>query len=89
MYDLGRGYSITFQCNENETYDDIQANGGQPFTCGQLWQAFLFFISFQVICSQIFFNLFMAIIIEAFIGKAEILECPVSPYQVQEFVKLW
>ena len=46
MYDLARGYSITFQCNESESYEDIQANGGEPFTCGNTLQSFVFFISF-------------------------------------------
>ena len=44
---------------------------------------------FQLICSQIFFNLFMAITIEAFLGKANVLNSPVQPYHVQSFRLLW
>ena len=31
----------------------------------------------------------MAIIIEAFLGKADVFDCPVQPYHVKEFQRLW
>lgn len=31
MFDLARGYSDDYQCRENETYESMMENGGEPF----------------------------------------------------------
>ena len=69
MNDLTRTFSPDFQCREGETYETMQ--DGVPFACGQRISAYVFFIMFQLICMQVFLNLFVAIIIDAFLGQAE------------------
>ena len=46
MFDLARGQSIDFECKEDQTYEEITAPGGEPFTCGSPGAAFAFFILF-------------------------------------------
>ena len=36
-----------------------------------------------------FVNLFVAVIIEAFLGTAEMFESPVQQYHIEEFTKVW
>jgi hypothetical protein len=65
MYDCARPKSITFECNENVTYEkDIKF--GKINGCGNPAAAFIYFISFMVMVSFIFLNLFIAIIIERY-----------------------
>lgn len=64
MYDCAREKSITFDCKEKQTYEDIQRDGVQG--CGNPAKAYPFFISFMVVVSFIFLNLFIAIILESF-----------------------
>ena len=89
MSDLAREYSPRYQCREEETYESIQANGGEPFECGSSFNAYLFFILFQVICKQIFLNLFIAIIIDAFLGHAETFSLPIQQFEINEFMRIW
>mmetsp|Transcript_9882 Transcript_9882/g.11711 ORF Transcript_9882/g.11711 Transcript_9882/m.11711 type:complete len:141 (-) Transcript_9882:798-1220(-) len=89
MFDVGRGFSIEFQCREDEDYDSIMANGGEPFACGSRTSAYVFFILFQLICSQMFLNLFIAIIAEAFLGQTYLFNSPVQSFHVQDFEAIW
>ena len=66
MFDCARERGITFQCVNDPSYEEIIANGGEPNGCGSQVSAFLYFISFMVIVSFIFLNLFIAIILEGF-----------------------
>lgn len=68
MFDLARTYSPEYQCREDETYETMMANGGQPFACGNPVVSYVFFVLFHIIVFQIFVNLFIAIIIDAFLG---------------------
>lgn len=75
MFDSSRSYSIMYQCNEEEDYKSIVADGRDPNSsdgpkgCGTDF-AIAFHLLFQIIVSQVFLNLFIAIIIEAFFGQA-------------------
>lgn len=44
---------------------------------------------FQIICKQIFLNLFVAIIIDAFLGNAEMFSLPIQVYEINEYTLLW
>jgi len=46
--------------------------------CGSPLIAYTFFYSFNVIVCQIFLNLFIAVIIDAFLGQSEALGQPVN-----------
>jgi hypothetical protein len=64
MYDCARSRSITFDCKQYQTYEELQRDGVQG--CGSPVAAHFFFISFMVVVSFIFLNLFIAIILESF-----------------------
>ena len=89
MNDAARTYSPEFQCRENETYESVQENNGEPFGCGNPAQAYIFFLLFQIICMQVFLNLFVAIIIDAFLGQAEMFDLPIQQFQIRQFELAW
>jgi hypothetical protein len=65
MYDASRPQAYNFDCREL-TYEEMLANGGQPMSCGKPVAAIPYFLSFMVIMSFMFLNLFIAIILENF-----------------------
>lgn len=73
MFDSARPRSILFQCVEDEEYETIVEAGRDPASvdgpkgCGSGF-AIIFHLLFQIIVSQVFLNLFIAIIIDAFFG---------------------
>lgn len=73
MFDSARSYSILNQCVADESYEAIVARGEDPAEfmspkgCGSS-VAIGFFVLFQILVGQIFLNLFIAIIIDAFFG---------------------
>jgi hypothetical protein len=70
MYDYMRGTSITFQCIPNYDYYDYLNNDKTFNACGNPMISFLFFYSFNIVVSQIFLNLFIAIIIDSFLNQS-------------------
>lgn len=72
MYDMGRSPNILFQCNPDQTSADILANDGYREGCGNFTLSVAFFILFQLLVSQIFLNLFIAIIIDAFLSQNDL-----------------
>lgn len=69
MNDCARTKSVLYECNESKEYKDMFVAEGEPLNiegCGSPMLATLFFISFMVIVSFIFLNLFIAIILESF-----------------------
>lgn len=68
MFDLARTYDTTYQCRMDETYETMMANDGDPFACGNPLASYVFFMLFHVLVFQIFMNLFIAIIVDAFLG---------------------
>lgn len=67
MFDYARAYSPQYQCRDDEDYESLMLNGG-PKACGSALYAYPFFIVFNFLVFQIFINLFVAIIIDAFLG---------------------
>ena len=51
MFDLAKTYSPTYQCREDETYETMMENGGEPFKCGSPIAAYIFFILFMILVS--------------------------------------
>ena len=87
MDDSRRQFSILFQCTtHNADYDEIQANGVNG--CGNSF-AFPFFISFQLIVTFIFLNLFIAIILEGFAQSVEAEKMKVSEATATTFKSVW
>lgn len=77
MFDLGRTYAADYQCREGETYETVMENNGVPFACGSPIVSYTFFILFQILVGQIFMNLFIAIIIDAFLGQSDQFKLPI------------
>ena len=73
MLESAMPYSILNQCVESEDYDSIVARGDDPMKtygpkgCGTGF-SIVFHLLFQIIVSQVFLNLFIAIIIDTFFG---------------------
>ena len=82
MFDASHGRSILYQCNEEETFETIVADGRDPTDtygpkgCGT-GLSLAFHLLFQIIVSQVFLNLFIAIIIDAFFGQSDLASMPV------------
>ena len=64
MFDCGRQKSITFDCFYDITYEQIKEHDISG--CGSPMAANIYFISFMVIVSFVFLQLFIAIILESF-----------------------
>ena len=56
-----------------------------PRSCGDTNIAIIFHLVFQIITTQIFLNLFIAVIIDAFAGVTDTAELPVSNYAIYEY----
>lgn len=68
MYDYMRTRSILFQCEYDFDYYSWKNNGEVANGCGSPIWSILFFYSFNIIVGQVFLNLFVAIIIDSFLG---------------------
>jgi len=88
MMDANRPRSILFQCNEDPDYNSILANGMMADGCGNSF-AVPYFYSFTLVVSQIFLNLFIAIIIDSFLGQSDAFALPVNQNDIDEFCDCW
>ena len=66
MFALSRENHPFYQCNENPTFEDYKNNNFQQVGCGMYKTSIVFFLSFAIIVSLVFLNLFIAIILEGF-----------------------
>lgn len=88
MMDTARERQVLFQCNPNADYYSILANGMETDGCGSP-NAVPYFYSFTLIVSQIFLNLFIAIIIDSFLNQADAFSLPVNQNDIDEFIEVW
>ena len=65
------------------------ANGGEPFECGSPAASYIFFIFFNILVTQVFINLLIAIIIDAFLEQTDHFQLPIKKYEIQDFVETW
>ena len=63
LNDCGRSQSVLFECVEDPSYSDYDSNGFVTVGCGDMTMSTIYFISFLLIVSFIFLNLFIAIIL--------------------------
>jgi hypothetical protein len=87
MYDCARSRTITFECKTIQTYDELQEDGVQG--CGSPIAAYTYFISFMVVVSFIFLNLFIAIILESFNTTQDEEGMTVGEDTITKFKKFW
>jgi hypothetical protein len=88
MFDTARTRSITFQCDPNATWESINQNEGVPNGCGSPI-AILFFLLFLFMVAYIFLNLFIAIVVDTYLGMSNAFNLPIKPCDVEIFVLLW
>ena len=77
MFDCARSNSITFQCDDSFDYKNYSETG-QTNNCGSPAAAYIYFISFVLIVTQVFLNIFIAIAVDSFLVQAEKAMLPVS-----------
>lgn len=70
-------------------YDTWAANGFVANKCGKPALAYGFFISFIIFCVQVFLNLFVAVIVDAFANQAAKAELPVQSIDIEIFEDVW
>ena len=94
MFDSSQPYSIMNQCEELEDHAQIVREGRDPNDwegprgCGTGF-AIIFHLLFQVIVSQVFLNLFIAIIIDAFFGQTDLAAMPVKEKSMEDYQRIW
>ncbi|CDW83245.1 voltage-gated ion channel superfamily [Stylonychia lemnae] len=88
MEDTLRTKSVVFDCDDSPTYDSIQQNGGDPNGCGT-GAAYAYFLSFQIIVTIIFLNLFVAVILQGFSTSTDEEVLEVYKKQIEAFKKVW
>ena len=82
-----------YQCDPDETYEKIIEDGRDPQDwrgpngCGQAFQSYFFFILFQFLVTQVYLNLVIAIIVDAFTGILATEKLPINDKLIDEFVK--
>ena len=92
MFDSAQPRSLLYQCVEEEDYQSIVDRGDDPTDtygpkgCGTGF-AIVFHLCFQVIVSQVFLNLFIAIIIDAFFGQST--DLPIKEKSVEDYQRIW
>jgi len=90
MWELALGPSIDFQCSpHHQTYEEIQASGGLPNGCGSWATSTMFFISFIVLISFIFVNMFIAIILEGFDNSAKDQNMQINEEVIDRYIEAW
>ena len=60
-----------------------------PNGCGMPRAAIIYYISFQIIVSQVFLNLFIAIVVDTFIAMKNAYDLPVKQNDIDTFVECW
>lgn len=89
MFDMARKKTITFQCESSFTYDDLlMTKDNHTNKCGT-GASYAYFLAYVLIVTQIFLNLFIAVIIDSFISQTEASELPVEQNDIDIFVEIW
>ena len=79
-----------FQCKDEPlTVEEINASYEKALACGSYWSSIVFFISYILIVSQIFLNLFIAIILDGFDDSKHQSEVRITDEMVSKFQKIW
>jgi uncharacterized membrane protein len=75
-----------FDCKASQTFEERQVDGIQG--CGNAF-AYIYFVSFMLIVSLIFLNLFIAIILEGFAQSEQEQTIRINNEAVDAFVTTW
>ncbi|CDW82939.1 voltage-gated ion channel superfamily [Stylonychia lemnae] len=89
MNDCARTSTILFDCKNDPSYSDYVNNGEVTLGCGDPTQAYAFFMSFTMLVSMIFLNLFIAIILESFENVNQQEDLKIKDKDLDSFQKVW
>ena len=89
LHDARRQHSVLFDCVESPTYEQIEANGGTPNGCGTRAGGVFFFVSFLLIMTLVFLNLFIAIILQVFADIRAKEDTEINEESVDAFKDTW
>jgi len=67
---IGRGKSQTNDCVRNAGYADYE-RAGETVGCGEYWITYIYFVTYVILISLIFLNLFIAIIMNGYFETRE------------------
>lgn len=87
MYDCARQKSIVFECLATQDYYSMKEFGRME--CGNQILAYAYFISFMIIVSFIFLNLFIAIILESFNTSQNEEGLKIGQQTLNQFSEIW
>ena len=82
MYACATQNTVNFHCLDNVE------NGDPPNACGST-VAYFYFISFMLIVSLVFLNLFIAIILEGFFNTTQADQMRIGEMAIDEFKDVW
>ena len=88
MYDLARGKEPLFECKNNPTYDDYVSNNKKAIGCGNI-SSIIFFVSFILVVTLIFLNLFIAIILQVFNTTSQKSNLIINEESLEDFADKW
>lgn len=86
MADCARQKSIMFDC-EPQGFEQIQKDGIQG--CGSPMVAYVYFLSFMIVVSFVFLNLFIVVIFESFENSKNEAHLKVSILAFEKFRIIW
>ncbi len=89
MFDCSRGRSVNHSCDDSVSYDLLVQNDFVVTGCGSTATAVFYFLSFMIIVSFIFLNLFIAIILEGFGDSNNAENMRVSEESLEEYQECW
>jgi len=88
MEDITKHYSLLNQCIKDPTFEDYVANGHEPVGCGT-HIAKAYFLSFSIVVTMIFLNLFVAIILQGFEDMNKRENQILNDKNVEKFRRVW
>lgn len=89
MLDCSRPKTVEWHCDSSLPFDKLRDSDGNLQGCGNETTALIYFISFMIIVSFIFLNLFIAIILESFETSQDEESLKVGGATITMFNELW
>jgi len=76
MYGVGRPHMLKFQCSHKFDFEQYKRDG-QPNSCGHMYLAIFYFVTFLLFVNKVVMNLFIAVVLNAYnetvMSKQEII----------------
>lgn len=89
MHALSRSNHALYECIEQPTYEDYFKNDNKTVGCGNKAVAVAYFVSFIIIVSLIFLNLFVAVVLQGFQDTVQKSSKWVDFELIEHFREIW